>query len=380
MDAVVDAVGPLFGRHALPEEHRDEDDGREHHQVHVEALADVVEVKLEKRHGDEGFGDAFREAAVHHGVEEEEEVHHGHADRDALLAGEATADRAGEDGPPEVVVRQPPVAARLQQVVGVVHQVVGHGGGHDVILVVVAVAGDPFVEDELVHDSSLDVLDGGAQHVPGAHVPQTGVVVPQPKHLQLPKWDLRGEEEGVDSPGGEEFPAGIGEAPDPGVLLLAREDEVDLRGGGVLREGPRLHDDLVHVHVLCVVVPQEGHRQPLDVSVVLDDRVDHADEVDGEGDDEAHEDGHVVLEARVGEVELEVDGVYLLDEARPVLTEVVGEAGGDDLGGVGDADPGGLPHVGRLVEEIAATGVDARRVVGRRERLTVQHSSVYLVH
>ena len=77
LDSVVDAVGPLLGRHALPEEHRDQDDGREHHQVHVEALADVEEAKLEEGHGDEGFGDALREAVVHHGVEEEEEVHHG---------------------------------------------------------------------------------------------------------------------------------------------------------------------------------------------------------------------------------------------------------------------------------------------------------------
>ena len=380
MDAVVDAVGPLFGRHALPEEHRDEDDGREHHQVHVEALADVVEVKLEERHGDEGFGDAFREAAVHHGVEEEEEVHHGHADRDALLAGEATADRAGEDGPPEVVVRQSPVAARLQQVVGVVDQVVGHRRGHDVVLVVVAVAGDPLVEDELVHDSGLDVLDGDAQHVPGAHVPQAGVVVPQPQHLQLAERDLRGQEEGVDASGGEELPGGIGEAPHPGVLVLAGEHEVDLRGGGVLRERPRLDDDLVHVHVLRVVVPQEGHRQPLDVPVVLDDRVDHADEVEAEGDDEAHVDRHVVLEARLGKVELKVDGVHLLDEAGPVLTEVVGVARGDDLGGVDDADARGLPHVRRLVEEVAAAGVDARRVVFRQERLLVQRPRVDLVH
>ena len=64
------------------------------------------------------------------------------------------------------------------------------------------------------------------------------------------------------------LPAGVGEAPDAGVLVLAREDEVDLRGGGVLREGPRLHDDLVHVHVLLVVVPEEGHGQPLDIPVV----------------------------------------------------------------------------------------------------------------
>ena len=78
---------------------------------------------------------------------------------------------------------------------------------------------------------------------------------------------------------------------------------------------------------------------------ILDHGVDHADEVDGEGDDEAHVDGHVVGEAGLGEDVIKVDGVNLLDEAGAVLAEVVGVAGGDDLGGVDHADARGLPHI-----------------------------------
>ena len=43
-ESVVDAVGPLLGGHALPEEHRDQDDGREHQEVRDEALTDVEKV------------------------------------------------------------------------------------------------------------------------------------------------------------------------------------------------------------------------------------------------------------------------------------------------------------------------------------------------
>ena len=96
---------------------------------------------------------------------------------------------------------------------------------------------------------------------------------------------------------------------------------------------------------------------------VLENCPDHGAEVDEEGDDDEHEDGHVVAEADGREDEVEVDRVRLRHEPGHEGGQVSCSGTGQSLGGVVDGDAGAFPDLSGRVQEIQADGVQLDGVV-----------------
>ena len=102
----------------------------------------------------------------------------------------------------------------------------------------------------------------------------------------------------------------------------------------------------------------------LQILPVFDGGPDHGAEVDEEGDDDEHEDGHVVADADGREDEVEVDDVRLRQEARHEGRQVGRAAGGERDGRVvhRDADP--FPDLSVVVKVVQTHRVHLERVVG----------------
>ncbi len=99
------------------------------------------------------------------------------------------------------------------------------------------------------------------------------------------------------------------------------------------------------------------------VLLVLENCPDHGAEVDEEGYDDEHEDGHVVAEADGREDEVEVDRVRLRHEPGHEGGQVSCSGSGQGLGGVVDGDAGAFPDLSGRVQEIQADRVQLDGVV-----------------
>ena len=122
------------------------------------------------------------ERVVEHG-----QVEAGHRHTAALGAGVAAPYRAGEDAPEDVIVVEELEESLLEQV-GEGHLSVHHGDPQlDVGLFVVSVNGQPLVGKEPGLLPGLDVVHDDVAEMPGLHLPDAGVVVPDPQVLQGPQ-------------------------------------------------------------------------------------------------------------------------------------------------------------------------------------------------
>ena len=101
---------------------------------HQKTTIYIKEIQEQRSQDEERIRHPGRTRAVEHCVGQEAEVEHGHADGNALDAGEARPDRSGEHRPPNMIVRKLPHPARLQQVSRVLRCVRRHRVNVDVIL------------------------------------------------------------------------------------------------------------------------------------------------------------------------------------------------------------------------------------------------------
>ena len=122
------------------------------------------------------------ESVVEHG-----QVEAGHRHTAPLGSGVAAPYWAGEDTPEDVIVIEEFEESLLEQV-GEGHLSVHHGDTQlDVRLFVISVNGQPLVSKEPGLLSSLDVVDDDVAEMPGLHLPDAGVVVPDPQVLEGPQ-------------------------------------------------------------------------------------------------------------------------------------------------------------------------------------------------
>ena len=134
-------------------------------------------------HLDEGIRDVVPgpepEGVVEHG---EVEASHGHTA--PLGPGVAAPHWSGENAPEDVIVIEELEESLLEDV-REGHLPVHHGDTQlDVRLFLISVDGQPLVSKEPGLLSSLDVVDDDVAEVPGLHLPDAGVVVPDPQVLQ----------------------------------------------------------------------------------------------------------------------------------------------------------------------------------------------------